>query len=226
MLLFSHEQLSPWQASAKWSCCGAIWMTIAVYQHTVPVWYVEVAEFAGHHHDSSEPKQCWKPVPEEREPLLAEAEVLFMQRWFIENGLQMVWQQWCTEEGLEGRKRRKSWKLRMEMRGSSVTASTIQAMSSSCFALHHCNPFFSWACFLSFIKCVMWSKVWLRMVSDHGDWALLSSRMLAAAHHWESSDPLGLQWFSWWCSSTGHQCRAQSWAPAVYFQVLGCLWGA
>lgn len=124
-------------------------MTIAVYQHTVPVWYVEVAEFAGHHHDSSEPKQCWKPVPEEREPLLAEAEVLFMQRWFIENGLQMVWQQWCTEEGLEGRKRRKSWKLRMEMRGSSVTASTIQAMSSSCFALHHCNPFFAWACFLS-----------------------------------------------------------------------------
>lgn len=39
VFMFLHEQLSPWhlKASAQCSCCRAIWMTIVVYQHTIPV---------------------------------------------------------------------------------------------------------------------------------------------------------------------------------------------
>lgn len=94
MFMFLHGQLSlcHLKASAKWSCCRAIWMTIAVYQHTIPVWCVQVADFPlCHHCGCSEPKQRWKAVPEERGSLSWQRQMCCLCR----GGLLKMDCRWC-----------------------------------------------------------------------------------------------------------------------------------
>lgn len=104
LFMFLHEQSSLWhlKASAKWSCCRAIscWddsCCLPTHITCLDMLEWQTLPFS-HCHNCSEPSSAGNPFQRREGGSLAESTVLFMKRQLIENRLQMVWQQWCTEE--------------------------------------------------------------------------------------------------------------------------------
>lgn len=101
-----------------------------------------------HHCGCSEPKQCWKPVPEERGSLSWQRQMCCSCRGGLleidSDDVRGV----MHRRGVRGKEKKKNLEMKDGDERFLTDCFPFQAMSSSCFALCYCNPFFCLCMFL------------------------------------------------------------------------------